>query len=135
MTTTPNPNDWLHDAVLKGIKGLMALRLEGAPGEDTVGTTSQAWIAVLATMPHTWHEDRDRARITQAFLALARTCERWPAPAAFIRCLPAITPQVALTPPRSIAVPPAFKTLVAKLTGKSEVDTPIRDYGGEGPQP
>lgn len=123
MTTSPTSTphqpspDWLRDAVLKGIKGLMTLRLEGAPGEDTVGPMAQAWLAILRTLPHTWREDRDRPRITGAFLQLAANSERWPAPAAFLRLLSPVVldTQHMLTAPRSTTVHPAFRALVQKL--------------------
>ncbi len=131
-TSTPPPNpDWLRDAVIKGIKGLMTLRLEGAPGEDTVAPMAQAWLAILRTLPHTWDKSRDRPRITGAFLQLAAQCERWPAPAAFIRALPPVVPdtQHMLTAPRSTTVHPAFRALVQKLKASTAAPPNTTDEG------
>lgn len=94
-----NSPEWLRNSILRGIQGLMMLRLQFAPAEDTIASLANAWLAVLMSLPHTWDQERDQPRIQRAFLTIAANCERWPAPKNFIDALPALPELNKLTAP------------------------------------
>lgn len=71
---------WLEREIARGLQGLLALRLTGAPADDSVTLTLDIWLAALELHAVTWSERLDAERIRQAFRALYRACERWPAP-------------------------------------------------------
>ncbi|MDO5940609.1 hypothetical protein [Burkholderia cepacia] len=71
---------WLEREVARGLQGLLALRLAGAPADDSVTLTLDIWLAALEGQAVTWSEHLDAERVRQAFRALYRLCERWPAP-------------------------------------------------------
>jgi len=79
--------EWLERAVVQGLKGLVALRLDGAPAADAITMTLDVWLVALER-GRSWEEDRDAWRIQAAFSTLFATCERWPAPAALLRQMP-----------------------------------------------
>ncbi|KTT63594.1 hypothetical protein NS383_18875 [Pseudomonas oryzihabitans] len=78
---------WLERAVIQGLQGLVALRLDGAPAADAITMTLDVWLVALGK-GRSWEEERDVWRIQAAFSTLFATCERWPAPAALLRQLP-----------------------------------------------
>ncbi|MGE7992525.1 hypothetical protein ACQKPE_16090 [Pseudomonas sp. NPDC089554] len=90
---------WLQREVALGLKGLIALRLDGAPSVDTVSATLEVWLLAL-NKGREWDEVEDAVRIQKAFEVLFATCERWPPPARLMRELPARTPGVALPKPK-----------------------------------
>jgi hypothetical protein len=51
-----------------------------------------------------WDQDRDTARIRQAFVLLARTRRMWPAPVDFLDALPTIRQEL-LAPPKATPDP------------------------------
>ena len=91
---------WMRQCVLNGLQGMLMLRLRGSPGVDTIASLANAWMAVLASLPHTWDQGRDTPRIRRAFLTLGANCEFWPAPKNFIDALPPVQPLVALDMPK-----------------------------------
>lgn len=93
-------DEWLRNSVLKGLQGIMLLRLDGSPSADTMQGTANAWLAVLANLPHSWDQERDAPRIQRAFLTLAANSERWPAPKNFIDALPPVPPQLKIDGPK-----------------------------------
>jgi len=113
--------DWLNNAILKGFQGLLMLRLQFAPAQDTIPHTLNAWLAVLMAMPHTWDEERDAPRIRRAFLTMAADCDRWPAPKNFIDALPSLPDLNKLTAPATHHTPESkrmVKDLLTRLGSK-----------------
>lgn len=96
MTELPR---WIEREVSRGLQGLIALRLPGAPGADTVAMTLDVWLAALGPRAAGWQESPDAARIRQAFGELFRRCTAWPAPRDLLDALPARAPPQALPPP------------------------------------
>lgn len=90
---------WLEREFARGLQGLVALRLNGAPAEDSITLTLDVWLAAVSGIAKGWHEHLDTPRIRKAFATLYRTCERWPAPAQFLSCLDHRPPPQALPPP------------------------------------
>ncbi len=91
---------WLEREVARGLQGLIALRLPGAPADDSVTLTLDIWLAALEGQTVTWSEHLDAERIRQAFRALYCTCDRWPAPKHFLDNLGNRDPPPALPAPR-----------------------------------
>nr|WP_314587073.1 hypothetical protein [uncultured Pseudomonas sp.] len=88
---------WLERAVVQGLQGLVALRLDGAPAADAITLTLDVWLVALSK-GRSWEEARDAWRIQAAFSTLFATCERWPPPARLLRELP--PPKEVLALPR-----------------------------------
>jgi hypothetical protein len=121
MTT----QEWLNNAILKGFQGLLMLRLQGAPAQDTVQHTLNAWLAVLVSLPHTWDQERDQPRIRKAFVTLGANCDRWPAPKNFLDAMPAPPEQKKLPEPQSRYTPESRRMvagLLSKMKGNIEKD-------------
>lgn len=97
--------NWLAKAVTEGIQGLLALRLQGAPADDTVTATAKVWIIAIETWPIAWDEQLDRPRIKTAFRTLAANCDRWPAPKNLRDALPPRPEQKKLNAPTSTKMP------------------------------
>lgn len=111
-----NAPNWLRNAVVDGLQGLLVLRLKGAPANDTAKAVAGAWVTVLANRPIAWDEKLDTPRIRQAFMQLAGTCEYWPSPATFLAALP---PRVISTPlltkPQSREIPAGVRDALDKV--------------------
>lgn len=75
---------WVEKQMARGLQGLIALRLPGAPAEDSVTLTLDVWLAAIESSAANWQEATHAALIQQAFRTLYRTCDRWPAPRHFI---------------------------------------------------
>ncbi|MDR0635045.1 MAG: hypothetical protein LBF91_08720 [Azoarcus sp.] len=93
---------WIRREVARGLQGLIALRLPGAPGEDTVGMTLDIWLAAIAPRAAGWDESGDAGRVRAAFSSLFAMCRQWPAPAQLLEAMPAPRPPV-LLPPRKFS--------------------------------
>lgn len=91
---------WIEREIARGLQGLLALRLPGAPGEDTVGMTLDVWLAAIALRAAGWREEADAARIQQAFTVLFGRAERWPVPRDLLDALPTPQAVTALPAPR-----------------------------------
>ncbi|MFZ5659162.1 MAG: hypothetical protein ACOY5C_04815 [Pseudomonadota bacterium] len=89
---------WLEREIASGLQGLLALRLPGAPADDSVTLTLDIWL-VAVKHAVTWNESADTTRIRHAFQTLFRTCVHWPAPKQFLDALPQRVPPKALSPP------------------------------------
>lgn len=94
------PAQWFRASIAQGLVRLVALSLPGTPPADTIELTREAWIEALWPT-RAWDADLDAPRIAAAFRTLMITCERWPAPVALLRALPA-RPQ-----PPALPLPPA----------------------------
>lgn len=92
-------NRWLEREFARGLQGLVALRLSGAPAEDSITLTLDVWLAAVSSLARGWHEHLDAPRIRKAFATLYRTCDRWPAPKQFLDCLEHRPPPPALPAP------------------------------------
>lgn len=91
---------WVERELARGLQGLIALRLSGAPGEDAVTLTLDIWLAALAERAASWTEAADAPRLKAAFRALYAQCTAWPVPRQLLDSLPAPKPAVALPAPR-----------------------------------
>lgn len=91
---------WLEREIARGLQGLIALRLIGAPADDSVTLTLDIWLTALDSMSVLWDEQQDAERIRRAFRTLYRICDRWPAPKLFLDNLGNRDPPKALPPPR-----------------------------------
>lgn len=90
---------WLEREVARGLQGLVALRLVGAPAEDSVTLTLDVWLAALVDRSQHWVEAVDAMRVRRAFVALYRTCDRWPPPKLLLDNLGNRDPPAAALPP------------------------------------
>ena len=91
--------DWLRVEVASGLQKLLALRLPGTPPEDAIIGTAEVWLEAIDDVSIQWTEHLDRHRVQRAFKTLFRTCDRWPAPKAFLDHLGNRDPPPALPPP------------------------------------
>jgi hypothetical protein len=90
---------WLEQAVAVGLAKLAALQLPGTPIDAPSAAACRAvWVEAIAD-GRVWLRERDAPRIEAAFLTLAKTCERWPVPAQFLRALPSVPQPAALPEP------------------------------------
>jgi hypothetical protein len=96
------PAQWFRASIAQGLVRLVALSLPGTPPADTIELTREAWIEALWPT-RAWDADLDAPRIAAAFRTLMITCERWPAPVALLRALPARPHAPALPPPPASA--------------------------------
>ncbi len=90
---------WLEREIARGLQGLIALRLAGAPADDSVTLTLDVWLAAIECQAVTWNEQADAERIRRAFRTLYRICDRWPPPKVFLDNLGNRDPPPALPPP------------------------------------
>jgi hypothetical protein len=93
---------WFRRALSDGLATLVVLSLPGTPAADVMAGTKETWIGLLWSA-RTWQE-RDAARLTAAFVALARRVDRWPPPRAVLDHLPADRPQRYLEAKRTEAM-------------------------------
>lgn len=91
--------DWISDAVMDGLSALVALRLKGAPGEDSIEFTADIW--VRAFRQHVFIRELDEPRIRAAFDRIFGRIREWPAPLDVIERMPPRPPQKALPPPET----------------------------------
>ena len=90
---------WLEREIARGLQGLIALRLSGAPADDSVTLTLDVWLAAIESLSVNWNEQLDAERVRRAFRTLYRICDRWPAPKLFLDNLGNRDPPKALPPP------------------------------------
>jgi len=69
---------WLEREIARGLQGLIALRLSGAPADDSVTLTLDVWLAAIESLSANWNEQLDAERVRRAFRTLYRICDRWP---------------------------------------------------------
>lgn len=105
----------LQEAVYDGLTGLMALRLRGSPAAENVEKTAKIWLAVMGSRPISWDAELDLDRIQRAFVELAATIDRWPAPADFMAVLPPRKPRLSLASPTDRNMSPETRKLVDGL--------------------
>lgn len=110
----------LQDSVFEGLQRLLVLRLPGSPAGDTLTAVARIWVDALVNRPVTWLPLRDLPRIKQAFRTLEGTAEKWPNPATFMQCLPAVVEPLKLGAPRNYGIPQEWKDLVKKLKRNQE---------------
>lgn len=91
---------WLEREIARGLQGLIALRLTGAPADDSVTLTLDVWLAAIESLSVNWNEQLDADRVRRAFRTLYRICDRWPAPKLFLDNLGNRDPPKALPPPQ-----------------------------------
>lgn len=86
------PPDWLIDAIITGLKMLVALSsLERAPASDMIKHTALVWAKALH-QGRQLVEERDAPRIDEAFTVIAATYRTWPLPIDLVQALPPIEP-------------------------------------------
>ena len=86
---------WLELEILTGLQKLSCLSLDRTPAAEILSGTAQAW-AEAVTDGREWDERRDAQRMRTAFVTLARTVRRWPAPADFLDAMPPVPPMPAI---------------------------------------
>ena len=91
---------WLEREIARGLQGLIALRLSGAPADDSVTLTLDVWLAAIESLSVNWNEQLDAERVRRAFRTLYRICDRWPPPKVFLDNLGNRDPPKALPPPQ-----------------------------------
>jgi hypothetical protein len=121
---------WLRREIAKGVAGLLALRLDGAPAADSATKTADIWLVAM-TKGRDWDEKKDAVRIRKAFETLFATCERWPAPALLLRELQARPPELRLPKPkrtdRQIKTGnEALDQLLATMKGKARTNSALK---------
>lgn len=87
---------WFQSEIAVGFAELLALSLPDRPAHDVIQTSIKVWCQALYGARE-WIQDRDTTRIRVAFVRLARTSERWPTPAQFLRELPPLKTPRAIT--------------------------------------
>lgn len=92
---------WLQSEIAGGFQKLIALRLRNAPPEEVIVGTVAVWLETLMDMPIMWDEQKDRARVADAFKVLCRTSTNWPTIKEFVDVLPARPPPVMLPMPKT----------------------------------
>lgn len=93
------PADWFVEIIAEGIAKLYVLRLEGHPAADTLDGVEMVWVEALWYGNRVWDESLDAKRLRQAFVGLAQTLTRWPAPRVLLDHLPARPKRQALPKP------------------------------------
>ena len=91
---------WLEREIARGLQGLIALRLSGAPADDSVTLTLDVWLVAMESLSVNWNEQLDAERVRRAFRTLYRICDRWPPPKLFLDNLGNRDPPPALPPPQ-----------------------------------
>jgi len=91
---------WVEREMLRGLQGLIALRLQGAPAADAVDMTADIWLVAIGSRAVTWQENLDADRIRRAFATLFGRVRQWPSPAEFLDVLPARAPVAMLPIPK-----------------------------------
>lgn len=84
-----NAQPWFTRAITEGMQMLVTLSLPGTPPAETISLTADVWIQTLWSGSAVWEEATDVCRLRAAFLSVARSIERWPAPRLVIDHLPA----------------------------------------------
>lgn len=121
---------WLRREIAKGVAGLLALRLDGAPAADSATKTADIWLVAM-TKGRDWEEGKDAGRIRKAFETLFATCERWPAPAQLLRELQTRPPELRLPKPRRTDKQiktgnAALDHLVATMKGRAHTNSALK---------
>ena len=81
--------DWLRQALAKGLQALAVLSLDNTPAADTIGCTADIWHHVLTKHNVIDIEEIDSPRVAQAFSALlTKTGGKWPEPKTLKDLLP-----------------------------------------------
>ena len=123
----PAPEDWFSRVIAEGLQRLAAMRLPSHPQAAELELACAVWIDTL-WYRRAWHQDPDAARLHRAFLALAGSARRWPAPAELLDHLPARSQPVVLpAPPRGrtgAAHLQVMKDLIARATKSLPGTTP-----------
>lgn len=123
MTHAAETPAWMRAEVITGLQRLVALALPGQPPAETIVLTAATWCDALGLLPVAWDERQDAPRLRAAFAALLPQVERWPAPAALLRNLPARPPAPRLpapqaSPERMRSVRAQLAAITARLTSR-----------------
>lgn len=106
--------EWLLLEVATGIQKLSCLSLDRTPAAEMLTGTAQAWVEAI-TDGRSWDRQRDAGRVRTAFLTLARTIRRWPAPVEFLEALPPVAAPLALARDRRPADPEVARNAIEKI--------------------
>lgn len=82
----------VNNTLINGLQRTLAMRLPGHPPADAADGMFQAWIAAFNALPVAWDDERDVARLEQAFALFWGQADRWPTPKMVIDCLPPLPP-------------------------------------------
>lgn len=113
----------LQKAIADGLSGMIVLRLRGSPAAEAVEPLAKVWIAAITSRPIAWDADLDLPRIRRAFVELAATMDRWPAPADFMAALPPRKSQLSLASPTDRNMSPETRRLVDGLLARMRANT------------
>lgn len=108
--------NWLKTELLTGFQKLLCLNLDRTPAAEIIPGTVEAWCEAL-TDSRLWDQDRDTARIRQAFLTMAKTRRTWPAPVDFLEAMPAFRQEL-LPAPRAKADPAKVEAIMRDIGKK-----------------
>jgi hypothetical protein len=118
--------EWLMDEVLTGLQKLCPLSLDGTPAAEVLPGTALSWHEAITT-GRDWDRARDTSRIRAAFVTLANTRERWPAPKHFLDALPRVE-QRALGYEVKPLTPEQAEARLAQI--RSMLDQPLPEASG-----
>jgi hypothetical protein len=90
--------------------------LDRTPASEVIPGTVEAWLEAVSVR-RAWDQDRDTARIREAFVTLARTRRQWPAPVDFIEAMPIIRQEL-LPSPRKPADPAKVEAVMREVAQK-----------------
>lgn len=119
---------WFQSEIAIGFAELLSLSLPDRPAHDVIQTSIKVWCQSLWGARE-WVQDRDTSRIRTAFVRLARTSERWPTPAQFLREVPPLEAPKAIA--RELDFEAAEVQLARLFAAMRERGTPIDDGGLE----
>lgn len=120
--------DWLKTEILTGFQKLLCLGLDRTPATDLIHGTVLTWLEVLTDGRH-WSEVRDRERVRQAFVTLARTRRAWPVPADFLEALPRVEPLRAI--PKGSPNPAKAQAAIRECADLLRMDRKTMAAGGD----
>lgn len=98
---------------MTGLQKLACLSLDRTPAAEVLVGTAAAWAEAL-TADRAWDQVRDTPRVRSAFVTLAKTCRRWPAPVEFTEALPS-SAQLSLVRESRVASPEVREANVRKI--------------------
>ena len=114
----PAPEDWFSRVIAEGLQRLAAMRLPSHPQAAELELACAVWIDTL-WYRRAWHQDPDAGRLHRAFLALAGSARRWPAPAELLDHLPARPQPLALPKPDRTPVGQAHLAVMKRLIARA----------------
>ena len=101
---------------------LLSLSLDRTPAAELLGETARTWADALWP-GRAWY-DTDAERIAEGFRRMAGAIEQWPAPAVFLRHLPARQP-----PANVLSLPAKATTDAEREANLARLNAMLREAG------